>query len=720
MRKGAVLFALGFGLVVSGLSAQGSAGLDQYYRFPVGIGVEYRSLSPLASLGGQFTILDVSGFAVLPLSSEPRLQPFLRAGLVNFDSLDAGAPTAWDHRQYYGLLGLAWSSRFTKNFEGGVDLALGASEAVFPSAVPGGPVGAPYLLAEAGLRIGLDPSYSFSVILAPRVRWQKALAPLASMDGFYASVGVSGSFRFGEDPDSARSIIRSLRFEQAKIPSVFPAMKSFYDENALGSVRLVNEDRQPLHDVEVSFYQKGFMDSPTVSASLPLIGARESVEVPVRAVFNRQVFQVEGSQALTGEIIVSYRLRGRPAEQRQSVSYRLEDRRAISWSDDRKVAAFITPQDSALKNYTAYLARVFKEEELPDYGKPLQYAMQIYSGLRELDLLYQEDAASPFTKAQGKAEAVDAVNLARETLKRSYGDCDDLTVLFASLLETRNVETGFIATPGHIFPAVNTKMPAEAFAEVHPDRSMTIPVDGELWVPVEVTLLGRTATFLDAWSKGAELWRTNEASRSFYKTREAQKLFGPVALEERDLGLQYGKAAAAVELLASDLSRHADLVLRSLKAAADKSGQKRDYNRLGIVAAQFARYREAEDALSRAVRLDPKYVSALVNLGNVSYLRKDYEKAIASYRQAQAALLAAGPKAAAAASFAVYVNLARAYTAAGRGDQARQALAQAEKLDPERALALAGAAVGAVTTGRAADAGAEGRVLFVAGTEDEP
>jgi len=173
-------------------------------------------------------------------------------------------------------------------------------------------------------------------------------------------------------------------------------------------------------------------------------------------------------------------------------------------------------------------------------------------------------------------------------------------------------------------------------------------------------------------------------------------------------------------LLASDLSRHADLVLRSLKAAADKSGQKRDYNRLGIVAAQFARYREAEDALSRAVRLDPKYVSALVNLGNVSYLRKDYEKAIASYRQAQAALLAAGPKAAAAASFAVYVNLARAYTAAGRGDQARQALAQAEKLDPERALALAGAAVGAVTTGRAADAGAEGRVLFVAGTEDEP
>ena len=697
----------------AGLAADAAASLDEYYGFPLSIGVEYRNLSPVTSLGSAYTILDLSGFVVLPLPGDPRFQPFLRAGLASFTSLDAAATDAWDHRQYYGLLGLGFSSRFAKNFEGGVDLGAGLAEAVFPSAVSGGAVGQPYLLAEAGLRVGLDPSYAFSILLAPRLRWQRALGPLDSMDGFYASIGLSASFRFGEDPDSARSLIRSIRFEEVRLPAAFPAMKGYYDANPLGSVVLFNEERQQLTDVEVSFFQKGFMDSPTASASLRTIPARGRAEVPLRAVFNRQVFQVEGSQSLTGEIVVAYRLRGKPAEQRQSVSYRLEDRRAISWTDDRKVAAFITPQDSALKNYTAFLSRACKDLELPNYGKSLQYAMEVYSGLRELDLIYQEDAASPFTRVQGGSDAVDTVNLARETLKRGYGDCDDLTVLFASLLETRNVETGFITVPGHIFPAVNTKAAADAFAELHPDRSMTIPVDGELWIPVEVTLLGRDATFLDAWAKGAELWRANEGKRSFYRTREAQAAYGPVALEERDLGLQYGKASAAAANLSADLDRLSDLVIRSLRATAEKSGSKRDYNRLGIVAAQFNRLKEAEGYFAQATRLDPKYVSALVNFGNVSYIRKDYEKAAGAYRQAQAAILAGGTAIVSpSVSFAVYANLSKAYQALGKQDQAKAALAQAEKIDPAKALALAGADVGASPTGRAAQAGDERTILF--------
>ena len=36
----------------------------------------------------------------------------------------------------------------------------------------------------------------------------------------------------------------------------------------------------------------------------------------------------------------------------------------------------------------------------------------------------------------------------RLTLKRRYGDCKNLTVLFCSLLETRGIRTGFITVPG--------------------------------------------------------------------------------------------------------------------------------------------------------------------------------------------------------------------------------------------------------------------------------
>ncbi|MDA3941602.1 MAG: hypothetical protein PF693_20225 [Spirochaetia bacterium] len=34
---------------------------------------------------------------------------------------------------------------------------------------------------------------------------------------------------------------------------------------------------------------------------------------------------------------------------------------------------------------------------------------------------------------------------------------------------------------------------------------MTISIDGELWVPVEITMIGKTG-FLEAWRKGVEEW----------------------------------------------------------------------------------------------------------------------------------------------------------------------------------------------------------------------
>ena len=95
------------------------------------------------------------------------------------------------------------------------------------------------------------------------------------------------------------------------------------------------------------------MDSPTASASIPRLAAGESAAVPLFAVFNGAVFRNEGKVPLSGQLIATYKLAGRAAEQKQPVTYDLMDKTSITWSDDRKIGAFITPQDSALRNYTA-------------------------------------------------------------------------------------------------------------------------------------------------------------------------------------------------------------------------------------------------------------------------------------------------------------------------------------------------------------------------------
>jgi tetratricopeptide (TPR) repeat protein len=469
----------------------------------------------------------------------------------------------------------------------------------------------------------------------------------------------------------------------------------------------------PVTAVQVQFLQTGYMDSATLSATVPRIPPHSSVTVPVKAVFNDRIFSGEGARKVTGELILSYMRSGKPAEQRIPVIYELLDRRAISWDDDRKVAAFVTPQDSALKNFTAHLSRIFRDSVLPNWNQPIQIAMQTFAGLATLDLLYQEDASSPFTKVQGTAQAVDLVNAARETLARRYGDCDDLTVLFCSMLETRNVESGFITVPGHILPAFNTGIRTSDYALIHPDRSMTIPIDGELWIPVEATLLSGKNGYLEAWKRGAEYWSTNEGNRVFNATRKAQLVFSPIPLEERDLGLQYGDTKRTFSLFETARDEVGFLVIKSYKSMSEKSGNKVDFNKLGILSASLDKIKDAEEAFSRALKIDSKYLPAIINLGNLQFLRKEYAKAVSIYKSALAQSSASSsPK----TSHTLLINLARSYSALGQAGLAKEMYGQAVGIDPERSRAFAYLGGVDASTSRAAEATAEGKIQF---TEEE-
>jgi len=208
---------------------------------------------------------------------------------------------------------------------------------------------------------------------------------------------------------------------------------------------------------------------------------------------------------------------------------------------------------------------------------------------------------------------VDSIGLARETLTRMTGDCDDLTVLYCILLETVGVETACITVPGHIFPAFNTGVPTAEYRKVFPDRSVFISLEGELWVPVEITLVG-TTSFTEAWRKAVAEWSALDNQpemRTFVPTRNAQTVFRPVGLRETDLGLQYGSGRSLAEAFAADFSEIQDVFLASYKENAKKQGRKQDYNRLGIGYSLLARYSEARQAFQRTVSLDRTYLPAL-------------------------------------------------------------------------------------------------------------
>ena len=659
---------------------------NTYYRFPLSLGVEYQSLSPFAAYSSQFNIFDLSASVRWPIPSVPMLQPTLRAGMMRFDSQDQADPLKWDHTHWYAALGLDVAYRFVKNFELGAEALAGFSEAIFPHLLPEeGPVGTSNLLFEVGGRIALNPSYNFSIDVHPNLKYLLSLSPLKDFDGLIFGIGFAGSFRFGQDPDAPAAVIRSIRFDQVTIPDVFAAMQSYYVKHPVGTITVTNTEKYPISDVSVSFMQPGYMDSATQAASIRELKAGETRQFELFASFNQEVFRTEGVTPLTGEVIVAYKAKGRPAQQQQSVSYDLHDKTAITWNDNQKVAAFITPADSALRNYASFIRQACKEETIPTYNGPLQLAMQVFHGLEEIGCLYQADPALPFAKVQESPTVVDSISLPRDTLKRVTGDCDDLTVLFCSLLETAGTETGFITVPGHIYAAFNTKVAGRDYGVLHPDRGMTINLEGELWVPVEITLIGKTG-FLESWRKGREEWTAHDNSpekRGFLRTRECQELYRPVGLKETDLGLQYGRKEGILDGFRQDLNKLIETITDDARSAARKGGRKQDFNKLGIMYAEFLRYGQAEEAFNQALKLDPGYESARVNLANLLFLKKEYPAALARFQDAYREMERKG-EGSSAKGLKVLLNISKTCYQMADYPEAQEYYGKAQAIDPEQ------------------------------------
>jgi tetratricopeptide (TPR) repeat protein len=690
-----ILRFLSFVAVVSvapNISAQDEVDYNLYYQYPLGIGLELRNTSPLYDNGQDLSGVGATAIARVPLPPWPRIQPYGRIGLINVtveDPDDLAADRGeerWNHLQYFGILGGGFTERFAQQFEAGGDLGFGFGESLFRDLLTDRDVGERYLFAELAGRLAMSPSYHVGIEFRPVLQYSRSLGELERYNGFSFNLGLSVSYRFGQDPDADGGIIRSIRFDEVQINDVFPAMQSYYVRNPIGSVRFTNQESTEITGVAVSFYQEGFMDTPTAAATFELLAPGETVEVELPAAFNGAVFETEGITPLSGEVIVDYTYRTKGVQQRATVDYDMHDLRALTWDDTRKAAAMVTPADSNLQNFTSFARQATRDDTVGVIPQALQNAMVVFYALKDMGIIYQRDPVIPFDEAQASPTIVDSITLPRNTLQRTTGECDDLTVLYASLLESIAVETGFVATPGHLYNMFNTGVPIANRALVHPDPEMTLEIDGFTWVPVEITLVGQ-ASFMEAWREGANEWRRyadSPEARELVKVREAQLVYRPVALRQSDVPIPYGERAAISTLFNAGLDELVDLILAQYERSAQESGSARDFNQLGIIAGDFRRYGVAERALNTALSLDRNYLPAQINLGNIYLLQERPQNALRQFHRAEQTLVQSRRER--SSNYPqILLAISRAYYDLANYDRAQEYFLRLQERDPQSA-----------------------------------
>jgi hypothetical protein len=351
---------------------------------------------------------------------------------------------------------------------------------------------------------------------------------------FVAGLGVS--LNLGEllRPQSR---VQAEKTEQQR---VFPVSYAWYEKNSIATVKITNNEPNAITDMSLTFFLEQYMNQGTLFATIPRLLPGESVEVQVTALFNESMLDLTENIDSNAFVRIDYRSLGAKRQASFAVQMPIYHRNAMNWDDDRRAASFVSARDPAASLFSKYTDSAVKRYMAADpkrfasVPENVVLAAALFEALNLYGINYVIDPASSYIELSDNVSALDSLNYPYQTLLYRGGDCDDLSILFCSLLEVLDIPTAFITLPGHIYMAFEVGHSSWGSGNI-------VEYGGKRWLPVEITILGRG--FAEAWRIGVREWKSaggilTEAERldsppsetAIYPMRESWELYRPVSV----------------------------------------------------------------------------------------------------------------------------------------------------------------------------------------------
>jgi sugar lactone lactonase YvrE/tetratricopeptide (TPR) repeat protein/fibronectin type 3 domain-containing protein len=464
-----------------------------------------------------------------------------------------------------------------------------------------------------------------------------------------------------------------LEIDAGQLHNVFSNSYKLYERDGVGAIRLSNNTRSTMNDIKVSFVLNNFMDFPT-EQRIPVLEPGASREVVLKAVFNNNILTLTEDTPVQAKLEASYFENGQPRVYSQIKTINIYDKHRMGWEERSRYAAFVTPKDPLLINFSRSVASEFGANK-----EPTQLAAALFNTLGALGVTYVQDPINPYQVTSNKVDYVDYIQYPRETIQRRSGDCDDLVALYAAALESLGIPTRVLLVPGHMLMMFATGV--EATSDGYTMNEMYVVHEGMLWIPVEATLVGKS--FIKAWEIGAATYYRDKGKEGFavFDVHEAWEKFKPAGLPE-DPWRAPAVSREVIErnfpgdLLSVLKISSQTLTRRYLQAIQRNPSDLEAHLQAGIILARQGDRAEARKYFRKVVDSQPRNAAALNNLGNLHMLDSQYADAQKWYTDASRA----DPK-----DPEILVNLAQAYKATKNVDKAKEAFTQAQKVDPAMA-----------------------------------
>ena len=356
-----------------------------------------------------------------------------------------------------------------------------------------------------------------------------------------------------------QEVLSPASLSDLDLDDLFPSYYLSYAHQPIGSVSVTSNASDTM-DVELSLYLPDVMSRPFEQTIA--LDPNSSQRIEFKPILDERILERSASAPVRAEVAISFEQGDQTLSLKQTQEITVHRRGALQWDHIGRAAAFVTPTDEVVEAFARSPLVAF-EEEIKSLGKPVTNLLQarvLFEALRQHGVRYREDADTPYARVASNQTVVDEIQYPAELLHKKAGDCDDLTVLFCSLLHNANIKTALVDYPSHIFLLFDSGVAADDMHHLPLNRSRYIARNGRLWIPLEITLL--KDSFAAAWKKGLEELATlpeADWSRLIVDTEQAWQDF-PSASPSVDLDVVPPARADLVTNLQAQLDElHAEI-----------------------------------------------------------------------------------------------------------------------------------------------------------------
>ncbi len=284
------------------------------------------------------------------------------------------------------------------------------------------------------------------------------------------------------------------------VKDIYPAYYQFYNSYPLALITIKNDATYPI-EVKVRSYVRPYSERPKDSEYIRIERGKVA-DIPVTAVFGKNLLSLSRREPAVLDMEIEARA-GSIISKTISESIMLHDRNAWDGEMD-KLSLFITADDEEILHLSRSIIADEKQKRQSELNN-FEQAKLLFDELTRQGIHYQNDPNIIFYKD-------DRVQYASETLRLKYGDCDDLVILFASLLESTGINTAFVEVKdpekevAHLYLLFDTEMPSTLAENISANEKRYLVREQAnntktIWIPVETTLVEKG--FDKAWEMGA-------------------------------------------------------------------------------------------------------------------------------------------------------------------------------------------------------------------------